>query len=284
MMPTLRAINGSAVRAMFKYNIGMLAVAALVTAVWTMSTAQSLASLPHLELTLAAVFVAGIIASVAGFAFSAIAGALLAHLHPEPVELVRILLVCSITIQAYCTAKVLRNIRWSELAPYIGGGLLTVPIGIFLLTRVSSVAYARGLGLLLVIYGVYSLCKPLVIRTERNRWLDAVVGGLGGITGGLAAFPGAFAAIWCSARGLSKDDQRAICQPYIFCMQIATLLLIGQVQDGISSLGSLWLLVPVSLLSASVGFRLFSGLSNSQFRLMLLTVLITSGSLLIFRS
>ena len=54
-------------------------------------------------------------------------------------------------------------------------------------------------------------------------WIDVCVGALGGITGGLAAFPGAFVTIWCSVRGWDKSVQRAVTQPFILAMQLITL-------------------------------------------------------------
>jgi hypothetical protein len=56
-----------------------------------------------------------------------------------------------------------------------------------------------------------------------NAWLDAAAGALGGITGGLAGFPGSFATIWCSMRGWDKLRQRAVYQPYILGMQLVTI-------------------------------------------------------------
>ena len=169
--------------------------------------------------------------------------------------------------------------------PYLAGGLLTAPLGVMLLARLSSHTYAFVLGTFLVVYGVYSLMKPITINLHGKPLADVFVGALGGITGGLAAFPGAFIAIWCSARGLPKETQRAICQPYIFFMQIATLVMVEQVRDsGLGDLASLWLFVPVSLLAAFVGFGLFQRLTNSQFKVVMLNVLIASGMVLIVKS
>ena len=67
----------------------------------------------------------------------------------------------------------------------------------------SSHAYALALGAFLIAYGLYSLTRPIKIHVQGKPILDVLVGALGSITGGLAAIPGAFAVIWCSARGLS---------------------------------------------------------------------------------
>jgi len=45
-----------------------------------------------------AVFLAALVASVAGFAFSVLCGAMLLHLMHEPVRMVQLMMVCSIAI------------------------------------------------------------------------------------------------------------------------------------------------------------------------------------------
>jgi uncharacterized membrane protein YfcA len=264
---------------------GFIASALIVGALWTDASEIAAGSILRLELTVAAVLVAGIAASVVGFAFSPLAAALLAYLYPDPVEMVRILLVCSITIQAYCTLMLYRSIRWQELAPYLAGGLLTAPAGVFMLTWLSPHVYAFALGAFLVSYGLYSLRAPIAIGAQQGRMADMMVGALGGFTGGLAAFPGAFTAIWCSARGLPKDSQRAICQPYILFMQMATLALLHHVRPiEVGMLSSLWIYVPFSLLAAGLGFGIFRRLTHVQFRVVLLAMLIVSGGLLMLQN
>ena len=51
--------------------------------------------------------------------------------------------------------------------------------------------------------------------TKGGPLADLAVGALGGITGPLAAFPGAFLTIWCGMRGWDKVAQRSIYQPDI---------------------------------------------------------------------
>ena len=52
---------------------------------------------------------------------------------------------------------------------------------------------------------------------------EIVAGFAGGITGGATAMPGAIPTIWCNLKGLSKIQQRAVIQPFILLMQIATM-------------------------------------------------------------
>jgi hypothetical protein len=71
---------------------------------------------------LSAVFVASTLSSIAGFAFSAICGAMLFHLLTKPVQIVQIMLVCSIAIQALCVASLRNAIDWKSLARFFLAG------------------------------------------------------------------------------------------------------------------------------------------------------------------
>ena len=111
-----------------------------------------------LAITVAAiVFGAALVSSVAGFAFSALAGAALLHVLEDPVRTVGVMVTCSLAIQGYAVWSLRRAIRWRALLPYVGGGLPTVPLGVWLLTHAPAAAFAAALGSLLSAYGVYLL-------------------------------------------------------------------------------------------------------------------------------
>ncbi|HZW72303.1 MAG TPA: sulfite exporter TauE/SafE family protein, partial [Caldimonas sp.] len=142
--------------------------------------------------TLVIVFAAALVSSVVGFAFSALAGAGLLHLYDQPAEAVQVLVLCSIAIQLYCVIAMRRSIQWRLLLPFVVGGGAFVPLGVWLLSALPGGCFTMGLGVFLIGYGA------LMAWRRPNRvfagawWLDFAVGALGGITAGLAAFPGAF--------------------------------------------------------------------------------------------
>ena len=77
-----------------------------------------------------AIFVAALSSGIAGFAFSAICGALLFHLMHGSVEIVRLMMACSIANQAMGVWAVRRALHWPSLRPFLLGGLLGVPMGV----------------------------------------------------------------------------------------------------------------------------------------------------------
>jgi uncharacterized membrane protein YfcA len=110
---------------------------------------------------------------------------------------------------------------------------------------------------------------------------DGAVGFLGGLTGGLAAFPGAFVTIWCGLKGWDKARQRGVYQPFILTMQPISLGFIYLMRP--SSLNTTQLdlktlaFVPAALLGAWFGLRIFKRLSDRQFEIAVNGLLIVSG-------
>ena len=229
----------------------------------------------------AIVFCAALISSVAGFAFSALAGAALAHLSLTPTEAVEAMLVCSIAIQAYAVVSLRRQIEWRRLAPFLCGGAITLPLGIALLAWASAAAFSVGLGALLVLYGLYMLLRKSEIVVKGNVLADLAIGATGGVTGGLAAFPGAFVTVWCGMRGWSKEAQRAVFQPYILVMQVLALALLETCVAMPQSRAASIVLVPIVVLAAHLGMGVFRKLSNRQFNRLVYVLLAVAGLTLV---
>ena len=78
-------------------------------------------SVPSEELALWVVFFSAIVSSVAGFAFSPIAGAVLFHCNSDAVLVVQILLIASLAQQLYCVWVLRSQIKPLECLPYVMG-------------------------------------------------------------------------------------------------------------------------------------------------------------------
>jgi uncharacterized membrane protein YfcA len=153
-----------------------------------------------------------LVASIGGFAFSALAGSAFAYLGLDPVHAVHTLVVCSTATQLYFVWKIREAIRWRPLWPMILAGALAVPLGVWLLRHVASSVYAIGLGIFLCAYGSYAMLRRQGRVFGNSAAIDAIAGALGGLTGGLAGLPGPSVTIWCSLRGWDKLAQRAVYQ------------------------------------------------------------------------
>jgi uncharacterized protein len=235
---------------------------------------------------LVVVLLASTASSIAGFAFSALCGALLFHLMDSPVDAVQIMLICSITIQLFSVAALRRSVEWRSLSVFLIGGVLGVPAGVYLLLHLPIGAYRDAIGGLLIVYGGYLLLRRPIRSLRLGPLADACAGFLGGLTGGLAAFPGAFVTIWCGFKDWDKARQRGVYQPFILGMQPVTLVAIHLMRPTSSTTAQLdWktlTFAPAALLGAWFGLRIFRHLSDRQFETAVNVLLIVSGVALIF--
>ena len=223
------------------------------------------------------IFVAAGLSSTVGFAFSAIAAAMIFHLVSDTVEAVQIMMVASIAIQAYSVAGMWRTISLRACAPFLVGGIATIPAGIYLLLSFRPQAYVFIMGLALALYGAYMLFKQPPSITRGGVATDMAVGALGGITGPLAAFPGAFVTIWCGMRGWDKVAQRSVYQPYILVLQVLTLGGLSLVSGRSVLDGHLIAYALPGVAGAYLGLQVFQKLNDVQFRRLVNLALIASG-------
>lgn len=226
-------------------------------------------------------FFGSLAAGLAGFAFSAIAGAMLFH-RLEPIEAVPLLLACSITTQLLSITRLWATMQWRLCIPYLIGGIAGIPVGASLLEGFSPHTFAVGFGIFLSCYSAYMLLRPPFAFNGGGRIAEIAAGFAGGITGGATAMPGAIPTIWCNLKGLSKIQQRAVIQPFILLMQIATMAYFSK----LGILGSatwttyLWC-APAVVAGTFLGLWLFERVDDGKFRRLVLLFLLISGATMI---
>jgi uncharacterized membrane protein YfcA len=234
---------------------------------------------------LTSVFVAATISSIAGFAFSAVAGGMLLHIINSAVEVVMIMMVCSIAIQSLSVVFLWRDIDLRRLTFFLFGGIVGLPIGVWLLLHLDPAWFKGVMGALLIVYAAYGLFRPPVSVRTNNRMWDVLVGCLGGVTGGLVGFPGAAVTVWCGVQGWNRRGQRAIYQPYILVMQILGLLIIRVLHPTAVATDKIAMeilpFVPVALSGAWMGLKIFERISDNHFKLAVNLLLFASGVSLI---
>ena len=197
------------------------------------------------------------------------------------VYVVHVMIICSIAIQMLSVATLWRAIDWRSLRIFLIGGLLGVPAGVYLLLHLPTATYRDVIGGLLIVYGGYLLLRWPIRDFRMGPLSDVCAGFLGGITGGLAGFPGASVTIWCGLKGWDKAHQRGVYQPFILSMQPITLIAIYLMRPASSIDTQLdwkaFVFVPAALLGAWFGLRIFKRLSDRQFDLVVNALLILSG-------
>jgi uncharacterized membrane protein YfcA len=230
---------------------------------------------------LGTLLVASLLSSIGGFAFSALAGAVLFRLIDDHVQVVQIMTLCSIANQLGMVCAIRQNVAWRALWVYVAGGLAGLPIGVWILLHAERRLYLDVLGMLLLTYSGYILAGPARTYPLRHKAIDALAGCLGGITGGAAALPSPPVMLLCQLRGCDKLTQRAVFQPFILVMQLLSTALIalwrGQAEPHGGFDPAIVLCVPAGLLGTWLGMACFRRLSNRQFAVAVNTLLIASG-------
>jgi uncharacterized membrane protein YfcA len=241
----------------------------------------------------AIVFLSGVMSGLSGFGFSAIGATTLLLL--TPILQVPLFQTLSTGNQLLSAGQLREDMPkswkdvWAGPGPCMLGGVVGVPIGIWLLSHLPATQLMMAFGTLLVAYAVYSMCKPssFKLRGFDGRKSGAAVGFLGGVLGGFTAFPGAAVVVWTGLRGLSKAKHRAIVQPYIIMSQIYSLGLIAWLHPSYLS-GRFWLLLalsfPAVVPGTLSGLAIYKRMSDLNFKRVTYLLLGISGLALLAKT
>jgi uncharacterized membrane protein YfcA len=185
----------------------------------------------------------------------------------------------SLTGQIIATFSVPRSLGLRDLAPFLAGGAVGIPIGVSMLPHLDPALFKFVFGLLLVAWcPVMLFAERLPRLTSGGRLADALVGATGGFMGGLGGFTGAAPTLWCTLRGLAKDHQRAIIQNFnlaALAVTMAAYIVTGAVAREMLPL--LPVVAVALLVPALIGARVYVGLSPVGFRRVVLSLLSLSG-------
>jgi uncharacterized membrane protein YfcA len=249
---------------------------------------SNLHGLPPNTIAMLAVILAasGLMSGLSGFGFSAI-GAICLWLLP-PTLAVPLLMALSTANQVMSLGQLRSDVKpvrqwWPNgPAPYLLGGVVGVPIGLWLLHVLPTAVLMAVFGAFLIAYAAYAMIRPNGIRLQGHAgWrASALVGAVGGMIGGFTAFPGAAVVIWTGSRGLPKAEARGVVQPYILVLQVVSLVMLALNHPqtfGPRFWSLLVIMLPVVLPSTLLGVRLYRGLSDINFRRIAFMLLGTSG-------
>jgi uncharacterized protein len=225
------------------------------------------------------VFLGGFISGVAGFAFSAVAGAIILHFYP-PTFAIPLMMACALTAQLYSLFKLRNSMEWRQSLPMIVGGLVGIPLGLYALRSVDAHSFRVGFGIFLSAYAAYMLFWPttMTFKDIGGTITTTAIGFASGVVGGLTAFPGALPTMWCDLRGLPKDIKRGITQPFIATMQCFGFCLAAIHGDVSADLVSkiAWSM-PALILGTVLGLIAFGSVNDLMFRRIVLLLLLVSG-------
>jgi uncharacterized membrane protein YfcA len=229
--------------------------------------------------------VAGFVQGLSGFAFGLVALPIWAY-SLDPRLAGPLVVFGSLIGQLLALGSMWRVLNPWRALPFVLGGILGVPLGVALLHYVDPVTFKACVGLLLVVWcPIMLFARELPRIAWGGKWMDACVGWIGGIMGGLGGLTGPAPVLWATLRGWDRHAQRAVFQLFNLCMQGLTLtiyVLSGTVPR--QALPLFVVAVPAMLVPSLVGYRLYRRFSEITFRRVLLGLLTVSGVVLIVTS
>ena len=227
-------------------------------------------------------FLAALVAGLAGFAFGLVAAAVWLHVL-TPVQTASLIIAFGVIVQGVAVWKLRHALQWARLWPFLFGGALGVPIGVLVLSWVDAGTMRLCIGAALIAYSGYVLVRPALQPVKRGgAAADATVGLVNGILGGATGLAGIIVTMWCAVRGWPKDVQRTVFQPVgvaIFAMSAVWLGTRGAIDRETIRLFALGL--PALAAGTWLGLKLYGRLDESEFRKVVLFLLLGSGLALV---
>jgi uncharacterized membrane protein YfcA len=171
-----------------------------------------------------------------------------------------------------------------RIAPFVVGGGLAVPLGVFLLHNSDPSRFRLAIGALLTLNGISALAVGDSARVKAGGIsADAFVGVVGGVFGGLCGLAAAPPALWMRLRGWKREPRRVTIKA--FAIVVAILTLAAYARTGVVEPDDLRLfavVAPVTLVASILGARLVGqGGARALGRVALLLTLAAGVALLV---
>ena len=180
------------------------------------------------------------------------------------------------------------RVAWAEMAKLVPGLLLGIAVGLYVFKLLDSATLAKGLGALVLLYGLYSLWGTFRTSPKAKvppRIAAAIGGFLGGIVGTIVGTMGSvFFAIYYDAIRLAKEQFRATMTAILLTLAIVRGVgywAVGEFTREVMILAGI--LFPMMLTGIFIGNRFYHGMSELLFRRTVSGALIISGLALLIK-
>ncbi|MCK1489665.1 sulfite exporter TauE/SafE family protein [Bradyrhizobium sp. 180] len=228
-----------------------------------------------------AALVGGFVSGFSGFAMGLVVSGVWLHII-TPIQTATLIAGYGLLTQGYGMYKLRHVVDLRKAWPLALGTVIGIPIGVGILAYLDPVYLRFGVGLLLLVYSIYGLTRPVFAPMKIGTGADIAIGISNGMLGGLTGLGGVISTISCQWRGWPKDVQRAVFQPVLFVAFVVISL--SQAAAGTITKETLMLYVlgvPFMVAGLWSGFKLFGMIDDETFRKSVLALLLIAGLSLI---
>jgi uncharacterized membrane protein YfcA len=234
-----------------------------------------------LALFLAAAFFGGLTSGLSGFAMGLVVSGVWLHII-APDQNALLIVLCGIVTQGSGIWRVRKAIQWRAVLPFIIGSALGLAAGTALLKFADHGTIRFSIGVLLIVFSLWSLFRPAIKPVRGGVPRELGVGVANGLIGGLTGLGGIAVTVWSQFQAGAKDAQRAIFQPVMFATFAMTAVSLGVAGAySVETLKLYALALPALALGIWAGFKLYGKLDDATFRRIILILLLVSGLSLI---
>src|SRR4051812_24695549 len=228
-----------------------------------------------------AAFAGGFVSGFSGFAMGLVVSGVWLHII-TPVQTAALIAGYGLLTQGYGILKLRQALNWRAIWPLSLGTTIGIPIGVLLLTYINPAYLRLGVGVLLVLYAIYSLARPAVKPMKIGAATDIGIGFVNGLVGGVTGLGGVVSTISCQWRGWTRDAQRAVFQPVLFAAFVVISISMGITGAFTSETLRLYALgFPFMIAGLWSGFKLYGTIDDETFRKAVLVLLLFAGLSLI---
>jgi uncharacterized membrane protein YfcA len=181
-----------------------------------------------------------------------------------------------------------RHVAWGDIARLVPTCVIGILVGLYLFKTLDSAVLAKGLGVLVLLYGLCSLLaswRPPARWSVSPRIAAPVVGLIGGIVGTtFGTMASVFFAMYFDALRRAKDQVRATLNAILLALVVlrgAGYWAVGEYTRDV--LVTTAIALPMMLVGIFIGNRVHTGLSELAFRRLVSGALIVSGLALLVR-
>jgi len=228
-----------------------------------------------------AAFAGGFVSGFSGFAMGLVVSGVWLHVI-TPIQTATLIAGYGLLTQGYGIWNLRHVLDIGKTWPLALGTVIGIPVGVVILALINPAHVRFGVGVLLVLYTIYSLTRPVFAPIRIGVPADIAIGLSNGLLGGLTGLGGVISTISCQLRGWPKDVQRAVFQPVLFTAFVVISL--SQAVAGSITKDTLVLYglgVPFMVAGLWFGFRLFGKINDETFRKTVLVLLLFAGLSLI---
>jgi uncharacterized protein len=226
----------------------------------------------------------GFVSGFSGFAMGLVVSGVWLHII-TPMQTATLIAGYGLLTQGYGIFKLRHALDLRKAWPLALGTIIGIPIGVSVLAYLNPTCLQFGVGVLLVLYTIYGLMRPVFAPMKIGTGTDIAIGVSNGLLGGLTGLGGVISTISCQWRGWPKDVQRAVFQPVLFMAFV--VISISQAVAGTITRDTLALYalgVPFMAAGLWSGFKLFGKIDDETFRKTVLSLLLLAGLSLIVQA